>query len=73
MVKGEDKLKKDYFYWGVFFVLFIIFYKALELFWGNINAFNDITEFASKLIIIVIVFVISILLTDKITKAIRKK
>ena len=66
-------MKKDYFYWIVFFVLFILFFKSLEYFWENINAFKNITPFASRLIITVIGFVVSILLTDKITKAIRKK
>jgi hypothetical protein len=66
-------LKKDYFYWITFFVLFILFYKLLELLWVNIKVFNNITVFTSRLIIIVIGFVISLLLTDKITKAIRKK
>ncbi len=66
-------MKKDYFYWIVFFVLFILFFKSLEYFWENINAFKNITAFASRLIITVIGFVVSILLTDKITKAIRKK
>lgn len=66
-------MKKDYFYWVIFFVLFILFYKAIELLWENINAFNNITVFASRLIIIVVGFIISILLTEKIVKFIRKK
>lgn len=66
-------MKKDYLYWVIFFLLFIVFYKALEFVWENINTFNNITVFTSRLIIIVIGFVISILLTDKITKAIRKE
>ncbi len=70
---GGSLLKKDYFYWTIFFVLFILFFKILEYLWDGTQALSWISIFASRLIITIIGFVISILITEKINKVIKKK
>lgn len=66
-------MKKDYLYWGIFFVLFIINFKVLEVLWEYIDLFKVITEFASRLIITVVSFIISIIITEKVNAIIKKK
>lgn len=66
-------MKKDYFYWIIFFGLFILIFKVLERLWENIDALNGMTAFTSRLIISVVGFIISILITEKINGLIKKK
>ncbi len=66
-------MKKDYLYWGIFFVLFIIFFKVLEGLWEYIDLFKGITDLLSRLIITVVSFIISIIITEKISVIIKKK
>lgn len=73
MVKGVVILKKDYFYWIIFFILFILSFKVLERLWESIDVFRGMTAFTSRLIITVVGFVISILITEKINGVIKKK
>ena len=66
-------MKRDYFYWTIFFVIFIIFFKAIEWVWDNIQAFSELSIILSRLIIVIIVFIISIIFTEKIGGVINRK
>jgi uncharacterized membrane protein YcjF (UPF0283 family) len=66
-------LKRDYLYWTIFFVLFAILFKVLEWVWDNIQALDELSIMASRLIIIIIVFIISIISTEKINGLIKRK
>lgn len=66
-------MKKDYLYWGIFFVLFIIFFKVLERLWEYIDLFKGITDFVSRLIITVVSFIVSLIITEKVNTIIKNK
>ena len=66
-------MKKDYLYWIIFFVLFAINFKVLEVLWESIALFNGVTDFVSRLIITLVSFIVSIIITEGVNKIIKIK